>query len=210
MADSVLSLFTTDQTARLTKLTARQLAYWDTTGFYAAHQHDDVGTFRRAYSLRDVIELRTLQLIRKQVRLQQLREVKRRLHSYDEPWANLRFWLAGGTVYWEDPASQIWESVRPKNQTVIPVEMKKVERDVKRAVRQLVIARDPEDIGHISQNRYVQHNEPVASGTRVPVAAILDFHNAGYSPSEIIAEYPRLRLEDVAAAIEWGKARKAS
>lgn len=206
----VLSLFTTEQTARLSKLSPRQLAYWDTTDFFKPYSHHDEGVFRRAYSLRDVIELRTLSLLRNRVPLTQLRQVKDVLRGYEDAWSALNFWVAGRTVYWEDPANQVRESVRPKRQTVIPIEMAKIEREVRHDVRRLSVERSTEDVGRITQDRYVKHNEPVVSGTRVPVAAILDFHRAGYSVEEIIAEYPRLKTEDVAAAIEWESQQKAS
>ncbi len=44
----------------------------------------------------------------------------------------------------------------------------------------------------------------------MPVAAVLDFHKAGYTADAIIAEYPRLKPEDIAAAIEWENQQKAS
>lgn len=206
----VLSLFTTEQTARLTGLSARQLAYWERTQFYtpANMASDEGGPFRRAYSLRDVIELRTLALLRsKQVTLPQLREAKRRLDEYVYPWSQLKFWVAGRDVYWDDPASRTREGVRPPGQTVIPIEMEAIEREVHDNIRRLVRERQPDDHGRISRNRYVKHNEWVISGTRIPVSAIIDFHRAGFDADAIIREYPRLTAEDVAAALEWEKKR---
>jgi uncharacterized protein (DUF433 family) len=37
----------------------------------------------------------------------------------------------------------------------------------------------------------------------VPTTAIWNLHRAGYSTSAIIAEYPRLKPEDITAAIEY-------
>jgi uncharacterized protein (DUF433 family) len=206
----VLSLFTTDQTARLTKLSSRQLAYWDKTGFFQPAERDDEGPFCRLYTFREIVELRTLGLLRRRVRLEQLREVKDVLGRYAEPWASLEFWVGGGTVYWENPESNTRESVRPRRQSVMPVAMAKIEQEVATEVRSLVLERLPEDNGRITQNRYIKHNAPVVSGTRVPVAAILSFHMAGFSADEIMAEYPRLTPEDIAAAIEWEQGKKAS
>lgn len=41
------------------------------------------------------------------------------------------------------------------------------------------------------------------AGTRIPLKAILSFHQDGYSAEAITSEYPGLTVEDVAAAIAW-------
>jgi hypothetical protein len=65
-----------------------------------------------------------------------------------------------------------------------------------------------DEIGKLARNRYVVRNAWVVAGTRIPTAAIWNFHEAGYSPGDIIAEYPRLTLEDISAAIEFESKRK--
>jgi uncharacterized protein (DUF433 family) len=49
----------------------------------------------------------------------------------------------------------------------------------------------------------VTHNTPVVAGTRIPTAAVRRFHEAGYSPSQIMREYPSLTPEDVKAALVY-------
>jgi uncharacterized protein (DUF433 family) len=202
-----LSIFTGEQASRLTGVSQRQLAYWDKTGFFSPQFRDeDGGAFKRAYSLRDVIELRTLGLLRsKKVSLPQLREAKQRLDDFPFPWSQLTFWVGGRRVYWDDPESGTREGVRPPGQTVMKIEMDKIEGAVQTAIRDMVRRRADEDRGRITRHRYVKHNEWVISGTRIPVSAILDFHRAGYDTEAIIREYPRLTPEDVAAALEWEK-----
>lgn len=41
------------------------------------------------------------------------------------------------------------------------------------------------------------------AGTRIPLKAILSFHQEGYSAKAIIREYPSLTVEDIEAAISW-------
>lgn len=41
------------------------------------------------------------------------------------------------------------------------------------------------------------------AGTRIPLKAILAFHQDGYSAEAIIRQYPSLTPEDIAAAIAW-------
>jgi uncharacterized protein (DUF433 family) len=47
----------------------------------------------------------------------------------------------------------------------------------------------------------VSHNAWVVAGTRIPVAAIRRFKDAGYSVDQIIQEYPDLTPQDVEAAL---------
>jgi uncharacterized protein (DUF433 family) len=67
--------------------------------------------------------------------------------------------------------------------------------------------RSPEQIGHVSRNRYIVHNAWVVAGTRIPTTAIWNFHEAGYTAKQIIAEYPRLTSKDIRAAIDFEKRR---
>jgi uncharacterized protein (DUF433 family) len=41
----------------------------------------------------------------------------------------------------------------------------------------------------------------VIAGTRIPIAAIRSFADAGYSADEILAQYPSLTADDVEAAL---------
>ena len=69
--------------------------------------------------------------------------------------------------------------------------------------------RRKEDIGKIKRHRYVAHNADVLAGTRIPTAAVWDFHVAGYSADAIIEQYPTLTAADVEAAIEHETRRRA-
>jgi uncharacterized protein (DUF433 family) len=73
-----------------------------------------------------------------------------------------------------------------------------LERDII-SIRQ----RRADDIGRIGTNA---HGRPVIAGTRVPVAALRDFHAAGYGIPEILAQYPSLEEADVIAALSWERA----
>lgn len=86
--------------------------------------------------------------------------------------------------------------------------MREVIEKVERGLRQLN-RRRPKQIGKIEQNRYVVRNEPVIAGTRIPARAIYNLHRAGYSTEKIIEEYPRLKPEDVDAALKQAELRVA-
>jgi uncharacterized protein (DUF433 family) len=52
----------------------------------------------------------------------------------------------------------------------------------------------------IEINPEIMGGKPVIRGTRIPVEVILRKLGAGMAPAEIIADHPRLTLEDIRAA----------
>jgi uncharacterized protein (DUF433 family) len=204
---SELLAFTADHVCRLTGLSARQLRYWDDTGFFSPTLLDDHRrrAFGRIYSFRDVVGLRTIALLRKHHRipLQELRRVGAWLHQeHATPWASLRFALRGRTVVFVDPASGVAIEPRGKGQSVISIALEPIANDMSEAAARLRERRS-EQVGRIVRNRYVVHNAWVVDGTRIPTEAIWNFHQAGYDTDAIIREYPRLKPEDVRAAIDF-------
>ena len=65
--------------------------------------------------------------------------------------------------------------------------------------------RDPEQIGQIEKRKYISHQAEVISGTRIRVATILHFLEAGYSTAAILKEYPSLTEADIEAAKRHGR-----
>lgn len=47
------------------------------------------------------------------------------------------------------------------------------------------------------------HGKPCIRGTRIMVSVILDNLAEGWTPEEIVAEYPPLTIEDIQAAIAY-------
>ena len=81
-----MKLSSDEHVQKLTGLTKRQLRYWDETGFFKPSfvEENPRLPFSRFYSFKDVVALRTLQLLRVQnnVPLQHLRKVAEKLsHS---------------------------------------------------------------------------------------------------------------------------------
>lgn len=202
---------TVEQASRLTGLSDRQLRYWDNTGFFNPTISDvKRRPYGRIYSFRDVVGLRTLGMLRHKynIPLQELRKVGAWLNEhYEEPWASLRFYVAGRKVFFDDPEHEVRRSGSNPEQVVIPVEMQRVATETE-AEAQKLRERDPDEIGKIVQHRYTSHNAPLIAGTRIRTEAIWNFHEAGYSVAEILREYPRLTTDDVHAAISFEKQRR--
>jgi uncharacterized protein (DUF433 family) len=154
------------------------------------------------YSFRDVVGLRALAQLRRQVPLQQLRKLGNWLKQhYETPWSSLRFSVGNGRVYFYEPETGQRVAARPFGQYHLPViELEDIARDTSRAASRLR-DRAPAEIGQVARNRYVMSNAPVLAGTRVPTSAIWHFHRAGYTTEAILRQYPRLTAEDVRAAL---------
>jgi uncharacterized protein (DUF433 family) len=57
----------------------------------------------------------------------------------------------------------------------------------------------------ITQDPSILAGQPVIRGTRIPVAVILEYlaHNPDFD--ELFADYPRLTMDDVKAALEYAQ-----
>jgi uncharacterized protein (DUF433 family) len=153
------------------------------------------------YSFKDVVGLRTLSLLRKdyQISLQHLRKVAQELSQYqDAPWSELKLYVLGNEVIFREPETSKLRSVVGKQYVTIP--LRNIEEDVEAETRKLK-ERSKEQIGQIARHRYVVHNAWVVAGTRIPTKAIWRFSEAGYTPKQILKEYPSLKEADVVAAI---------
>jgi uncharacterized protein (DUF433 family) len=172
------------------------------------------GPYGRIYSFRDLVRLRTLGELRDRYRipLQKLRETGQWLRErYSEPWSSLRFHVVGkgrsADILFRDPDKASLISARRRGQAVMPFELEPVARQTEEEANKLT-ERTGDQIGSITQNRYVLGNTPVLAGTRIPTAAVWDFHAAGYDATRILREYPRLTLIDIESAIAYERERR--
>jgi DNA-binding transcriptional MerR regulator len=90
-----LGLFTADQVCSLCGISARQLGYWNRTGFFKPRLAEgERRPFNRIYSFRDVVGLRTIGRLRNQyhVPLADLRRISDELKKTpDADWSRLVF-----------------------------------------------------------------------------------------------------------------------
>src|SRR6185437_13188030 len=194
--------FTTDHVRRLTGLSTRQIRYWDDTGFFSPTVVQFCRLFRRIYTFRDVVGLRTIATLREKLPLQELRRVGEWLSQrHDTPWSSLRLGLAGRKVAYFDSEAGEFVEAAGKGQEVMSVAIEPIANEMHDAANRLR-ERQSGDLGRIVRNRYIVHNAWVVAGTRIPIEAIRNFHRAGYSVDRIIKEYPRLTVADIEAAIK--------
>lgn len=211
---TVLLAFTLEHASRATGVSERRIRYWDRKDILSPSLLDDErgGAYGRIYSFRDLVGLRTIGALRDQfgVSLQAIRDVSERLRRHsDAPWSQLRFFLDGHHLFFKDPETQLLLSALQPGQLALveTLNLEHVALDTQHRASRLVL-RAPEQFGHIEQNRYVAGNRPVVAGTRIPTAAIWEFHQAGYDEAGIMQEYPRLASIDVQKAIEFERNRR--
>ncbi len=210
----VIAAFSEEHTERLTGVSKSQLRYWDRTNFYRPSyaENNRRVAFSRIYSFKDIVALRVLNVLRNQygVPLQHLRAVSERLsHLADDRWTGVRLWVLNRRVIWQEPGTERPQEIVSKQYVVPTLALETVVSDTERDVSDLNV-RDESKYGLIEQSRYVNHNEPVIAGTRIPVAAIKRFSEAGYTPEKILEEYPDLTEADVNAALEYKRASTAA
>jgi uncharacterized protein (DUF433 family) len=202
-SDNVIGAFSEEHTALLADVSRAQLREWDRRGllqpsYGAAEPHVPYG---RIYSFRDLVSARVLGQLRKhRVSLSHLSEVHRKLSQLsDAPWSSTVLYVLGREVVVGEPGTRQRRKL-VSNQGVFDIPLKVVISSVREDIAKLNERRRR---GEIERDKFVAQNQYVISGTRIPVAAIRSFAEAGYGTAAILKEYPELTLEDVASALAF-------
>jgi DNA-binding transcriptional MerR regulator len=209
---NVVAAFSEENVERITGLSKGRLRYWARTGFFKPSftEEDTRFPLSRFYSFKDVVALRTLEMLRIQnkVTLQHLRLVAEEL-SYlkDDLWTATALFVENGKVSFVNPKSGTPQEI-VSGQYLLGIPLKKVIEDTKADIINFT-ARANADVGRVSRSRGINRNAWVVSGTRIPVAAIRRLHEDGYGPKEIIGEYPDLTEEDIVAALKHKDSKAA-
>ena len=111
----------------------------------------------------------------------------------------MTLYVLNGEVHFRNPLDDKVQGV-VSGQLAVPIPISSVVEDVRDRAEKLR-QRSGDTIGQVERQRFVVHNEAVVAGTRIPVATIRSFVDAGYSTADILREYPSLTPEDVAAAL---------
>lgn len=203
---NVVAAFSEDQTERITGLTVNRLRYWSRTGFFKPTFVEDNPRlpYSRFYSFKDIVALRTLELLRVQnnVPLQHLRKVAEELsHLKDDLWTKTTLYVLNRRVVIVNPENGRAQDVLT-GQYLLGIPLKTVIKDTKAHIVQMR-RRSKEKLGKIERDRSIARNAWTIAGTRITVGAVKRLHEDGYSVDEIIAEYPDLTPDDVRAALEY-------
>ncbi len=193
-----------DGAVQVTGLPKGTLRSWHSAGIIQS-SFDDLAdeSGRDIYGFRDLLNLRALANLRRDLglRTEDLGRAGRYLARHrDTPWSDLGFGALGRQLVLLDPVTGRWESDHPDE--VRSIDLMELIEDVRRRV-DAALQRSPEQFGQVERHRGVLGNEPVIAGTRIPVVAIHELSNAGYSTQAIIDAYPHLQVVDVEAALAY-------
>ena len=199
----VIGAFSDADAARLSGLTIGQLRSWDRKGFIQPSLGDDDRSlpYSRVYSFRDIVSLRVLGQLRNthKIPLQHLRSVSDSLaHLGDAKWTSTTLYVLGKKVVFTDPRLEKRVEII-SGQQVFDIPLRVVISDTHRAVADLN-RRDETTRGRVVHGKFTLQNEPVFEGTRIPVAAVKRYLDAGYPSNAILCEFPELTNTDIEAA----------
>jgi DNA-binding transcriptional MerR regulator len=199
---NVVAAFSEEQVEKITGLTKGRLRYWAKTDFFHPSFTDENQRlpYSRFYSFKDIVALRTLEMLRVQngVPLQHLRKVAEKLSDLkDDLWTKTILYAVNRkVVFMKDDAPVEVVS----GQYLLGIPLKKVIEDTNADIVEIT-HRPKNTYGKVSRNRSIVRNAWVVSGTRIPIGAIKRLHEDGYSVAEIINEYPDLSRSDVEVAL---------
>jgi DNA-binding transcriptional MerR regulator len=202
---NVVAAFSEEHVERITGLAIGRLRYWAKTDFFKPSFIEDNPRlpYSRFYSFKDIVALRTLEMLRVQnnVPLQHLRKVAEKLsHLKDDLWTQTMLYVVNRKVAIVNPESGTPEEVLT-GQYLLGISLKKVIEDTTADVIAFSKRRET-DQGKVSRSRAIFRNAWVVAGTRIPVSSIQRLCEDGYTIDHIIKEYPDLTREDIQAALE--------
>lgn len=209
---NVVAAFSEEQVERMTGLTKGRLRYWARTDFFCPSfvEEEQRLAFSRFYSFKDVVALRTLEMLRVQnsVPLQHLRKVAAKLsHLKDDLWTKTTLFVVNKEVSFVNPETGKPEGVL-SGQYLLGIPLRQVIEDTSAEI--IAISRRREEtVGHVARTRSIVRNAWVVAGTRIPLGAIRRLYEDGYSDIQIIEEYPVLKPEDIRAALTHHEVKAA-
>ena len=201
--NDVLGAFSEEHAAALSGVSVKQLRHWDRIGLLRPSYSDEVHVpYGRIYSFRDLVSLRVLDMLRNEARcsVQHLLDVARKLRAIsDDPWAATTLYAANKRVVIAAPGTRAKIEVI-SGQGILDIPIRTVITGMRSRVAELN-ERKPEEFGQVVQGKFVAQGQEVFKGTRIPVADVLSFAEAGYSPAAIVKQYPGLTVADIEAAL---------
>jgi uncharacterized protein (DUF433 family) len=182
-------------------LTRQRLWHWERRGLIepAARRSLSPRNIVRLYSFDALVELVVAAKLvaYPDISPQHLRSTLERLRrrGHHNPLRELRFAVAGNEIFFQEEDGS-WEGSRKPNQ-MVEIRVLDLEH-IKATLRKVVRRGRPKAVqGRVVTHRNVLGSKPVFDGTRIPVAAIIDFLRAGKSSTAIRRAYPRLTDLDI-------------
>ena len=186
--------------AKLARITMRQLRYWEQTGLIVPSIKRQISPRNtvRLYGYQDLLGLLVAAELRNRISLQHIRRIVAQLRDrgFADPLRELRFATHGNDVYFQYPDGS-WSGDPAPDQVIFH---QVIALDPLRARIPGASQRDPDTVGRVVRRRGVLGGKPIFAGTRIPIAVVQRYLQAGYGAEAIIEEYPSLTPADIDAA----------
>jgi uncharacterized protein (DUF433 family) len=185
---------------KLARITMGKLRYWEKTGLIVPSIKRQISPRNtvRLYNYQDLLGLLVAAELRNRVSLQHIRRVVAQLQDrgFADPLRELRFATHGNDVYFQYPDGS-WSGDPDPDQVIFH---QVIALDALREKIPTANQRDPNVAGQVVSRRGVLGGKPIFAGTRIPVATVQRYLQAGYGTDAIIEEYPSLTPADIEAA----------
>jgi DNA-binding transcriptional MerR regulator len=188
--------------AQLAGISMKQLRHWEKTGLIVPSVRQQISPRNtvRLYSFQDLVQLLVAAELRHRpgISLQHIRRLVSHLRTreFEAPLRELKFATHGRDIYINYPDGS-WSGDPAADQLIY---RQAIALDEVAAKIDRVKDRDPRAVGQVTSRRGVHRSKPVFAGTRIPVATVQRYLDAGYDTAAIIREYPSLTPADVEAA----------
>jgi DNA-binding transcriptional MerR regulator len=194
--------------AKLADISMRQLHYWEQVGLVIPSITRQISPRNtvRLYTFQDLLELLAVAELRHRpgISLQHIRRLVAHLRTreFGAPLRELRFATRGQEIYFQYPDGS-WSGDAYPGQLIYHQVIALDEIGTK---IDTVNDRAPEAAGQVVSRRGVHRSKPIFAGTRIPVATVQRYLQAGYDTKAIIREYPSLTPADIETARHYSVA----
>lgn len=195
--------FGEDQAAELSGIQLRTIREWTTKGLIRPAVQRRVGQRSvRLFYFDDMLALLVAAELRAHFPLQQIRKVVDHLRDHEgvaEPLVEVRFSTdRSKNIMFERSDATVSDDSRT-NQIVLS---QILHLEPLRARLRAGGSRDANEVGTFERKRGRLGSKETIAGTRIPVAQVDEYLDAGRSPAQILESFPSLTMADVEAVME--------
>ena len=200
-ADDELIGVSRSTAARVIGITERQLIAWNNRGLVYPSAVTQVGSRSIwTFSLEDLVQGRVVRALEDRgIHVRHIRRIVEAVRSsvHPRPLASLRWGVAGLEVFVGYPDGSWVGDRRPNQQVMVEtLNLEAIRGDARRAAKE----RPAEAAGSVESRRGALGSKEVFSGTRIPVAAVMEYVRRGASDRRILEGFPDLAVADIAYA----------
>lgn len=186
------------QIERVTGTKLGTVDYWTRTGVIQPTLDTRVtpGRIIRQYSYLDVMALLVIQQLRERaISLQHIRTIASylRAEGFTRPLTEIRYAVVAGHLFLQLPDGQ-WVDGRKPDQAIVP---ETLALEPLRATLRSKVARGADAYGRTEKRRGAMGSKELVAGTRIAVATVRKYVQAGRTNQQILSSFPSLSSADI-------------